>query len=144
MSDDKIGYGKPPKHTRFKSGQSGNPKGRPKGSRNIAIIINEILGGMVTVKENGEEKRVNRAQVIAMQSVAKAMKGDNRSTEFIAKTQAQIHREQEARAKEDKEKNYGGVLVAPAGKSPEQWISEQEELNKTRERPDMSDKDLKA
>lgn len=40
-----VGYGKPPKARQFKPGQSGNPKGRPKGSRNVnpkAAIVERL------------------------------------------------------------------------------------------------------
>jgi hypothetical protein len=38
-----VGYGRPPKHTRFKPGRSGNPKGRPRGSRNLSTEMQKVL-----------------------------------------------------------------------------------------------------
>ena len=49
-----VGYGKPPLHTRFRKGQSGNPKGRGKGTRNLATIFMEAMSQSVTINENGK------------------------------------------------------------------------------------------
>jgi Family of unknown function (DUF5681) len=51
--DDKVGYKKPPKAHRFAPGKSGNPNGRPKGSKNFETIFNEVVDSKVTVKKNG-------------------------------------------------------------------------------------------
>jgi hypothetical protein len=48
---DGVGYGRPPVHSRFKKGQSGNPKGRPRGRRSVASILHKILGEKVSVRE---------------------------------------------------------------------------------------------
>ena len=52
--DDKIGYGRPPKHTRFKKGQSGNPGGRPRKGGTVKIDIEALLKQPVTVVQNGK------------------------------------------------------------------------------------------
>jgi len=65
MRDDddyEVGYGRPPKHTRFQKGQSGNPKGRPKGSRNFATELEEVLEAPVPVTENGVKIHVSSRQ----------------------------------------------------------------------------------
>ena len=48
--DFEVGYGKPPRHTRFKTGRSGNPRGRRKGQRNLAAVLREVLRQTVKVK----------------------------------------------------------------------------------------------
>lgn len=71
-----TGYGKPPLHTRFKAGQSGNPKGRRKGSRNLASALESALQELVTVNEGGVRKRVTKKQAALKQIANKAASGD--------------------------------------------------------------------
>lgn len=74
--DYKIGYGKPPKRTRFKRGKSGNPKGRPKGSRNLKTDLEEELKRQVVIREDGKPKQVSKQRATVMSLFNKAMKGD--------------------------------------------------------------------
>jgi hypothetical protein len=74
--DYEVGYGRPPKSTRFKKGQSGNPKGRQKGTKNIATYVEIALQQRVLVREGGKDKRRTKADVIARRAVVKAMTGD--------------------------------------------------------------------
>src|ERR1700742_2968486 len=52
---DGVGYKRPPKHTQFRPGQSGNPKGRPKGTQNLKSDLREELGEIVRVREGDRE-----------------------------------------------------------------------------------------
>lgn len=81
--DYEVGYGRPPLATRFKPGQSGNPKGKPKGARNLATEFNEELKTKVTIQENGRTRQITKAQALAKQHVNKAVSGDPRSTQFV-------------------------------------------------------------
>ena len=82
-SDYMVGYGKPPRHTRFKKGQSGNPKGRPQGAKNSATLLNEALSEPVVVIENGRRKTITKKQAILKQIVNKAASGDHRSIQLL-------------------------------------------------------------
>jgi hypothetical protein len=70
------GYGKPPKHSQFKPGQSGNPRGRAKGARGLGALIKTEMNERVTITENGKAKRVSKLQVVIKALAAKAAKGD--------------------------------------------------------------------
>jgi len=59
-----VGYGKPPRHTRFKKGQSGNPRGRPCGSKNLSSLLSEALNEPVIVAENGRRRKISKRQAI--------------------------------------------------------------------------------
>jgi len=84
-SDDdyEVGYGKPPKNTRFRKGQSGNPKGRPKRARGLKHDLQRELDETVTVTENGRQIRLSKQQLMVKQLFAKAMKGDIRAIQRI-------------------------------------------------------------
>ena len=80
-----VGYKKPPKNTRFKAGQSGNPKGRPKGSKNLKTLVAEELNDTVDIREGGRRKVVRKRDVIVKQLVKKGMEGEDRSIETLLK-----------------------------------------------------------
>lgn len=76
MSDYDVGYGKPPKHTQFKPGQSGNPKGRPKGTRNLKTDLAEELGESIIVNEGGRSKTITKQRAMIKSLIARAVNGD--------------------------------------------------------------------
>ncbi len=84
-SDHEVGYRKPPRHRQFKKGQSGNPKGRPKGAKNIETELAEELQEKIVVRENGKPMVVSRQRAILKSLEAKALKGDTRAANVLLK-----------------------------------------------------------
>lgn len=75
-ADDAVGYGNPPKANQYKPGQSGNPKGRPKGVTNLHKAITKHAFKKVTVIENGVKKQMAKLDVVISAMFNKASKGD--------------------------------------------------------------------
>ena len=81
--DERVGYGRPPKATRFRPGQSGNPRGRPKGARNLSTIIAAALSERVTVTENGRRRRITKLEAAVKQLVNRAASGEGRAMQLL-------------------------------------------------------------
>jgi hypothetical protein len=81
--DYEVGYGKPPRHTRFKKGQSGNPRGRPKGSKNLPTLLSEALNEPVVVAENGRRRKITMRQAIIKQLVKRSATADLRAMKIL-------------------------------------------------------------
>ena len=81
--DYSVGYGRPPRHTRFEKGRSGNPKGRPSGAKNLSTLFIEALNETVIIAENGGRRKISKRQAIVKQIVNKAAKGDWRCTKLL-------------------------------------------------------------
>jgi len=77
--DGPVGYRKPPAQSRFRPGQSGNPKGRPKGSLNISTVLIRTLREKVVINENGRRKKITKFEAALKQLVNKAASGDLRA-----------------------------------------------------------------
>jgi len=81
--DDEVGYGKPPKKHRFKKGQSGNPRGRPNGTKNLKTDLTEELGEQIALIEGGKKQRISKQRALIKSLVARAIKGNDRAAAKI-------------------------------------------------------------
>jgi len=80
-----VGYGQPPVSTRFKKGKSGNPKGRPRGRRN-EIPYDVVLGQMVTIRENGVERKITAAEAFLLKLAKQGLEGDGAAARASVRT----------------------------------------------------------
>ena len=78
-----VGYGKPPRHSRFEPGQSGNPRGRPPGSKNLSSLLKKALDEPVIVVENNRRRRIAKREAIVKQFVNQSAKGDLKATQLL-------------------------------------------------------------
>jgi Family of unknown function (DUF5681) len=81
-----VGFKRPPVHSRFRKGCSGNPKGRPRGTKNLRTDLTEVLQEQVTVTEGDRKVRMSKQRAIVMTLVAKTLKGDLRSANTLLNT----------------------------------------------------------
>ena len=82
-ADYEVGYGKPPRHTRFEKGQSGNQRGRPNGSKNFATQLSEALNEPVVIAENGGRRTISKGRAVIKQLVNLSAKGDLRAVKIL-------------------------------------------------------------
>lgn len=78
-----VGYGKPPVHSRFKPGRSGNPKGRPKGSKNFDSMVRDILDERITVNTPTGRRKIARIEALLHKMIELAGKGNLRAMDQI-------------------------------------------------------------
>jgi hypothetical protein len=93
-NSDEIGFGKPPKHTQFRKGQSGNPKGRPKGSKNINVLIRKALEEKVIVKGPGGTRSMSKFEAALVQQANKAANGDPRAFQVVLRLREKVQEEE--------------------------------------------------
>ena len=83
VDDDAVGYKRPPKHSRFKLGRSGNPRGRPRKSHSIEAMIKRELDQTVKITEGGRELHISKREAIIKQFVNRAIKGDPKPMQLM-------------------------------------------------------------
>jgi hypothetical protein len=85
-----VGYAKPPQYTRFRRGQSGNPKGRPKGLQSFARLARQAFNEKIAIKENGERRIITKLQAALKQLANKAASGDAAAIREMLRVQAAV------------------------------------------------------
>lgn len=85
--DYRVGYGRPPKHTQFKKGQSGNPRGRPRRSKNIATLVGRELDERQPVLIGDKQTILTKREIWVKAVVGKAIRGDAKAGAFVMQHQ---------------------------------------------------------
>ncbi len=121
LTGHEVGYGKPPMIRRFKSGESGNRRGRPSGSKNHKTIVRKIMNEMHAVTVDGRRRRRSTLELILIALRNRMAEGNARAfrayKKFLAKYEPQgTHPKL-------------GCLVVPAAITPEEEIASSEKLN---------------
>jgi hypothetical protein len=80
---EEVGYGKPPRAHQFKPGQSGNPKGRKKGVKNEATILQELLQQKVAVNDRGKRRKIMLLEAVLRRIIDDCLKGNTKSAAFL-------------------------------------------------------------
>jgi hypothetical protein len=98
-----VGYGHPPVEHQFRKGQSGNPAGRPKGSRNMSTLIQKALFETVVVNVNGRRKKVSKLEAAFIQQANRAAGGDAQATRLMLDVLVGSEQREEARTRGETE-----------------------------------------
>jgi hypothetical protein len=85
-----VGYGRPPQASRFKPGTSGNPKGRPKGAKNLKTRIRDTMIASIPIQEGGKTRRVTRLEGVVLRQIQSALRGDDKSAMAVLKMALQL------------------------------------------------------
>ena len=81
--NDSVGYGRPPRAHQFKPGQSGNPQGRPKGRKNEATMLDELLFQRIPVRQGGRDLRMTVIEAIFRRLAEDSLKGNIKAAGFL-------------------------------------------------------------
>ena len=116
--DYEVGYGRPPKRTQFKKGQSGNPKGRPKKRLDVASTLERTLAEQITYKEGEITNEMSAGEAVLYKQICKAMQGDQTAFDLVMR-QAQRHRLLRETQRDNSTGPKGLVFGSPM--SVEEW-----------------------
>jgi hypothetical protein len=79
QNDGPVGYKRPPVHSQFKPGQSGNPRGRPKSVKSLQTELLEELGELTHIREGDTELEIPKGRAILKTLVDEAVGGNMRA-----------------------------------------------------------------
>ena len=96
-ADYAVGFRRPPLHTRFKPGVSGNPSGRPKDSKNFKTLLHSILNEQISLQEGSQSRKISKAEAIMRRLIIGALKGDSRDLHALFRLAEQTGQFEEGR-----------------------------------------------
>ena len=111
--DYEVGYGKPPKANQFQKGQSGNPAGRPRQTRSIRTIINEIASEMLEVAMNGKRRKIPKREALIRAVFNNALQGHPKMVQMVL----------DLLDKYDPVEHRQYVIEGPSPMSLEEWVA---------------------
>ena len=123
-TDSKVGYKHPPVKSQFRKGQSGNPRGRRKGQRNLGPVLAEVLRQTVTVKQDGKAQRMSKGEALIKMLLSKAHSGESRAIKAVLELSEKIGRIEIPDLKLGGRGNYEFMLVPGVAASAEEWQRE--------------------
>lgn len=106
--DYEVGYGKPPAHTRFKKGQSGNPTGKRKGTRSALRQLERFLDKSLIVNEGGKRVRMTPVEIVFRSVFKLAAQGNIPAAKLMLELQRQVDQHRTAAAQQ--EVNYADAI----------------------------------
>jgi len=95
-ADYKVGYRKPPVHSRFGPGNRANPRGRPKGSPNLSSVLKRAAREKVVVTERGRRRKITKIEAAAKQLLTQAASGDARAIQLAIELLDRLERRDSA------------------------------------------------
>lgn len=121
--EEPVGYKRPPKQHQFRPGQSGNPRGRPRGARGLKRILQKEFSQRMKIMEGDKPLKVSKLQLIVKRELEKAMAGNQRAIEHVISLNIQMFGLGPEEPKEEVELTIGEQIyleaimkrLAPAG-----------------------------
>jgi hypothetical protein len=93
-----VGYGRPPSSGKWKPGESANPGGKKKGTKNRATVLNEIMARKLTVTEHGKTRKITVLEGLLLKCLDPALKGNLKAIAYL------IDQHEQSQTKEAKRK----------------------------------------
>ena len=109
-----VGRGKPPRHTQFKPGQSGNPGGRRKGSCNLKTVLEAVMSSTIEISENGRKRQVPIVEALIYRQVQEGLRGQLRAIENLLDRYAR-HVEDEGGSEDELDEEDRAILLRVLG-----------------------------
>lgn len=117
-----VGYGRPPLRSRFPRGQSGNPRGRPRGARDQNAIVRDLARRTVTILKDGRKKRVTNLDLIVDAIRFQAASGNDIALSLLSRYAVPEPDDDEPRAK--------GVMIGCDKMTVEEWTAKYGQLDR--------------
>jgi len=120
---EQVGYGRPPQQHQFQAGQSGNPRGRPKGAKNQATILHKILHRKLAIRDRGRTRNVPLIEAMLLKFAEEALRGNPKAAAFLLNRYGPA--EQEGAAETELSRDDQEILDAFAHRIKKQFTTEE-------------------